>query len=375
MSAPRLEVDLTKVAHNARTLVARLDGRGIGVTGVTKAALGSAELGRVLVGAGVRMLGDSRVENLERLRAADLAPPLAMIRSPMVHQLDRVVRCADVSFNSELAVVAGLSAAAGARGTTHGVVLMVELGDLREGILPADLADAVRATLRLPNITLEGLGTNLACRSGVVPDVAKMADLSSLATSIEKSFGIDLGFVSGGNSANLGWALGDEPVGRVNDLRLGESLLLGLDPLHRRPLDGLYTDAIALVAEVIESKIKPSMPWGSLAQAAFGAPGEATDTGPVAQTILAVGEQDVDPLGLQAPPGVRIVGASSDHLVVTATERFPIGAELVFTPNYSALLRAMTSPFVGKLFANSPAPLLTVSPAPLLTAGPDAGVE
>ena len=358
MSAPRLEVDLTKVAHNTSTLVSRLRGRGIGVTGVTKAALGSPELGRALVGAGVGMLGDSRVENLERLRAADLPARLALIRSPMAHQLDRIVRCADVSFNSELEIVAGLSAVAGARGTTHAVVLMVELGDLREGILPADLAEAVRATLQLPNLVLEGLGTNLACRSGVVPDATKMADLSRLASSIEADFGVDLGLVSGGNSANLGWALGEEPVGRVNDLRLGESLLLGRDPLHRRPVDGLHTDAILLVAEVIESKIKPSLPWGRLAQAAFGAPGEATDTGLVAQAILAVGEQDVDPLGLQPPPGVRILGASSDHLVVTAPERLPIGAELRFTPNYSALLRAMTSPFVEKhLLTSTPAPL------------------
>lgn len=346
MSAPRLEIDLARIGHNARTLVARLAPRGLAVTGVTKAALGSPELGHTLVGAGVHMLGDSRIENLERLRRAQVPGRLALLRSPMASQLDRVVKTADVSFNSELDILAGLSAVATTQATTHAVVLMVELGDLREGILPADLADVVRAALRLPNITLEGLGTNLACRSGVVPDAAKMADLSGLATSIEASFGIRLAIVSGGNSANLGWALGNEPVGRINDLRLGESLLLGLDPLHRRPIDGLHTDAITLVAEVIESKIKPSLPWGRTAQAAFGPPGVSPDRGLVAQTILAVGEQDVDPLGLGAPAGTRIVGASSDHLVLTSAERFPVGAELRFAPDYSALLRAMNSPYV-----------------------------
>lgn len=49
-------------------------------------------------------------------------------------------------------------------------------------------------------------------------------------------------------------------------------------------------------------------------------------------------------------PGVRILGASSDHLWVAATGGFPIGAEVRFTPNYSALLPAMTSPFVDKTF-------------------------
>lgn len=354
MSAPRLEIDLTRIGHNVRTLVARLARRGIAVTGVTKAALGSPELGRALVGAGVRTLGDSRIDNLEKLRRARVPATLALLRSPMLSQLDRVVSCADLSFNTEIDIIAGLSTAAGSQATTHGVVLMVELGDLREGILPADLADAVRETLRLPHITLEGLGTNLACRSGVVPDAAKMADLSGLVASVETSFGIHLGIVSGGNSANLDWAREGSPVGRINDLRLGESLLLGLDPLQRRRIDGLHRDAITLVAEVIESKIKPSLPWGRTAQAAFGPPDLPTDRGPVAQTIVALGEQDVDPVGLAAPPGTRIVGASSDHLVLTSTERFPVGAELRFVPNYSALLRAMTSPFVAKEFVGTP---------------------
>ncbi|HSK21551.1 MAG TPA: alanine/ornithine racemase family PLP-dependent enzyme [Egicoccus sp.] len=354
MNAPRLEIDLTKLAHNTRSLSARLAERGIAVTGVTKAALGSPELGLALVGAGVRVLGDSRIENLERLRQAEVPARLALLRSPMPSQLDRVVRSADLSFNTEPAVIAGLSAAAREQSITHGVVLMVELGDLREGILPADLADAVRETLRQPNLVLEGLGTNLACRSGVVPDAAKMADLSALVDAMEASFGIRLPIVSGGNSANLGWALGDEPVGRINDLRLGESLLLGLDPLDRSPIEGLFTDAISLVAEVIESKVKPSLPWGRTAQTAFGATEAPADRGLVAQTLLAIGEQDVDPLGLLPQPGTRIVAASSDHLVLTSAEPFPIGGQLHFAPNYSALLRAMTSPFVDKQFLTTP---------------------
>jgi predicted amino acid racemase len=353
MNAPRLEIDLAKVAHNARSLTARLAERGIAVTGVTKAALGAPELGLALVGAGVRVLGDSRVENLERLRDAEVPARLALLRSPMLSQLDRVVRCADLSFNTEPEVVAGLSAAAREQAVTHGVVLMVELGDLREGILPADLPDAVRETLRLPNVVLEGLGTNLACRSGVVPDAAKMAELSALVAATEERFGVRLPAVSGGNSANLGWALGDEPVGRVNDLRLGESLLLGLDPLDRSPIDGLFTDAVSLVAEVIESKTKPSLPWGRTAQTAFGRIGAPTDRGLVVQSLLAIGEQDVDPLGLRPPRDTRIVAASSDHLVLTSEEPIPVGAQLRFLPNYSALLRAATSPFVGTTFVTS----------------------
>ncbi len=176
-----------------------------------------------------------------------------------------------------------------------------------------------------------------------------MAELSALADSIEATFGLTFDIVSGGNSANLDWALGGADTGRINDLRLGESILLGREPLHRQPIDGLHTDAITLVAEVIESKVKPSLPWGEIAQTAFGDKPVFKDRGNICQTILALGVQDVDPEGLAPPHGTRILGASSDHLIVESDRPLPVGDELTFQLNYSALVRAMTSPFVAKV--------------------------
>lgn len=350
MIAPRLEIDLGKIQHNARTLVERLAKRGISVTGVTKATLGSPEIAGALLRAGVRALGDSRIENIEAMHRAHIPATMILIRSPMLSQVERVVMHADVSFNTELDVISKLSSAAQKAKRTHGVVLMVELGDLREGIMPGDIENTVRKMLRFPNIALKGIGTNLACRSGVSPDAKNMDELSSLADSINVTFGQKLGIVSGGNSGNLQWALSGTDTGRINDLRLGESLLLGCEPLRRQPIDGLYTDAITLVAEVIESKIKPSEPWGEIAQSAFGEKPPATDRGHISQIILAVGVQDTDPYGLQPPPGIEVLGASSDHLILESAHcDLSVGAEVTFQPNYSALVRAMTSPFVTKV--------------------------
>jgi len=350
MTAPRLEINLEKIRHNAVSLVARLRARGIAVTGVTKATLGDPRLAAVLLQAGVRGLGDSRIENIEAMRHGGVQAAMTLIRSPMMSQVDQVVSHADVSFNTELDVIDKLSIAAQKAGRIHGVVLMVELGDLREGIMPEDLEPMVRETLRLPNIRLRGIGTNLACRSGVSPDTQNMTELSELADSIDATFGPILDIVSGGNSGNLGWALGGDDTGRINDLRLGESLLFGLETLHREPIDGLHTDAVMLVAEVIESKIKPSKPWGVIAQTAFGAKPPLEDRGAIAQSILAIGCQDTDPEGLLPPAGITIIGASSDHLIVdTGSHQWPVGSEVTFRPNYSALVRAMTSPFVSKV--------------------------
>lgn len=357
MTAPRLEIDLDKIYHNAHELVTRLATHGISVTGVTKATLGSVEISNTLLRAGVMALGDSRIENIKEIRltkkdSVEREASITLIRSPMLSEIKKVVMYADTSCNSEIEVIKKLSAEAQKQGRIHKILLMVELGDLREGIMPEDLIATVDEVLALPNIVITGIGANLACHSGVSPDVANMTELSKLADRIEEKFELTLDIVSGGNSANLQWALTDkEDKGRINNLRLGEAILLGCETLHRQPVNGLHTDAITLVAEVIESKIKPSQPWGDIAQTAFGKAAGVIDRGTIRQTILAIGRQDIDPDGLKTTEGVRIFGASSDHLIVESTiNDLTVGDEVTFQINYSSLLRAMTSPFVSKHF-------------------------
>jgi predicted amino acid racemase len=360
MNAPRLEIDLEKISANAAILVKRLGDRGMAITGVTKVMMGCPVLARTLLKAGVSGLGDSRIENIERMRAIlGAGPVMTLIRSPMLSQAERVVQSADISFNTELAVIEQLSVAALAAGRTHGVLLMIELGDLREGIMPSDLDGLVRKVLRLPNIALKGIGTNLACLSGTSPDATNMAELSALAHAVEGIFGSTLDIVSGGNSANIEWAFGAQDTDGINDLRLGEAILFGREALHRKAIDGLHGDAFALAAEVIEAKRKPTQPRGVIAQNAFGEMGHATNRGEITQAILAIGRQDCDPAGLDPPTGMTILGASSDHLVIdTGDHSLAAGDELRFGINYTTLLRAMTSPFVNKVMLTGSSPHL-----------------
>ncbi|WP_411847763.1 alanine/ornithine racemase family PLP-dependent enzyme [Roseibacillus persicicus] len=345
-------MDLGKIHHNAVTLVDRLHQRGISVTGVTKSTLGLPEIARTWLRAGVRGLGDSRLQNIQRMRAAHVSSTMTLLRSPMPSQANQVVTQTEVSLNTELDVITSLSKAAQKNNCVHGIVLMVELGDLREGIMPELLEETVRTVLRLPNILFMGIGTNLACRSGVSPDATNMGQLSSLADSLDATFGPIVNTVSGGNSANLTWALSGKNTGRINNLRLGEALLLGCEPLHRTVIKGLHPSAITLFAEIIELKTKPAQPWGKLAQAAFGEVLPSSQRGTITQAILAIGRQDTDPDGLTPPPGIKILAASSDHLVVDVSNyrsSLQVGSEIPFQLDYSALLRAMTSPFISQV--------------------------
>ncbi|WP_062209991.1 alanine racemase [Demequina oxidasica] len=348
MIAPRIEIDLGKVEQNTRSLVDRLGSRGIQVTGVTKATLGSPDVARAMLRGGVTRLGDSRVDNLEALKEAGIRAPMMLLRAPDPAWADRAVAVAQSSLVSDLDVAYALSAAAGKRGSDHGIVLMVELGDLREGVLASDVLNLARIISRTRHLKLAGIGTNLACRSGVIPGDDQMQELSGIAGLLSGKLGIPDLMVTGGNSANLNWALGRGQVGRVNDLRLGEAILLGADPLTRTPIEGLHSDAFIVVGAVIESIEKPSSSWGTAGHPALGAVTTPRERGTIIQTIVSLGEQDVDARGLVPPAGITVLAASSDHLVLETPARMVAGTEIRFGVDYSCLLRAMTSPFVAE---------------------------
>ena len=349
MNNPRLTTNLHAIHHNASTLVTQLQPLSIEVCGVTKATLGDPEVAKQLIDAGTTSLGESRIENVERLRHAGITHPIMLIRSPMPSQVARVVAHADISLNTELGVIEALSLEALSQDRQHGVILMVELGDLREGIMLEDVEAVLRAVRQLPGIYVKGIGTNLACQSGVIPDNTNMSQLSDLVDSLESSLDMELEIISGGNSANLVWAFGvDSHIGRINHLRLGESILLGRETVHRSHIEGLKDNAFTLTAEVIESNTKPANPWGLRGENAFGEehPRQHRE-GLVHRVIVALGRQDTDPSGLTAPEGFTIIGSSSDHLVLESLdEEVSVGQELSFAVNYAALLAAMTSPFV-----------------------------
>ncbi|MHC1604627.1 MAG: alanine/ornithine racemase family PLP-dependent enzyme [Candidatus Methanofastidiosia archaeon] len=353
MTTPRIEIDLAKIAHNAKKLKGLYGSKGIGVIGVTKVVCGDPSIADVLVKSGINTLADSRIANIRRMRDAGIQAQFVLLRTPIPSQVEFVIRYTDISLNSELSVIKRLSKSAVKQDTTHKIILMVELGDLREGLMPSDLENTVKGVLELDGIELVGIGTNLACFGGIRPDEEKMGYLSSITRNVEEKFGLTLEFVSGGNSANYNWFMSTEDVGKINNLRLGESIYLGRETLYRKHIPELFTDAFTLVAEVIESKIKPSVPYGEVCQDASGNIPVFQDRGQVRRAILGVGLQDVLVSGLTPGLDIDILGASSDHIIVNAKQiNLKVGNEVEFDLNYGALLSAMTSQYVMKRYVN-----------------------
>jgi ornithine racemase len=350
MSTPRIEINLGKIAHNAKTLKELYGSKGVDVIGVTKVVCGDPIIADVLIKSGISILADSRIANIRRMRNAGTQTQFLLLRTPILSQAEAVVKYTDISLNSELSVVKRLSKFAVEYNATHKIILMVDLGDLREGLMPSDLDNTVKEVVGLEGIELAGIGTNLACLGGIKPNDEKMRYLSSIARDIEEKFGLTLEFVSGGNSANYSWFMSTKDVGRINNLRLGESIYLGCEILYRKPIPGLFTDAFTLATEVIESKIKPSVPYGEVCQNAFGEKPKFAEIGNINRIIIGIGKQDVDTKAITPRINAKIIGASSDHLILHSQNHIEVGSEIEFDINYSALLRLSTSSYVKKVF-------------------------
>lgn len=350
MTSPRVEIDLSKIQANARFLVRRLGARGMSVTGVTKAVCGHPDVASAMLEGGVSGLADARIKNVLRMRMAGITCPISMIRAPMLSEMEDVIQYCDASYNTEMDTILKLGDAAKKLGTSHGVILMVEMGDMREGILSDSLNAFAARVIATPGVALKGIAANFACLGSQAPTASDMAMLSRMAELVEGACGPFVELVSGGGSANLPGALGDDSPGRVNNLRLGEAILLGTDPVTGHPISGLYTDAFSLFAEVIETRAKPSsLPTKSITPE-FGTLKLVRNDAPRARTILAFGRQDTDVTGLTFSSGIRFIGATSDHAVVDTTKSaVSVGSEMKMGLNYSALMRAMSAPDVAKV--------------------------
>ncbi len=361
MSGPYVTIDLEKIQDNARVVTDLCRNSGIEVTGVTKVTCGMPTVARAMLAGGVTSIGESRMENIRRLKVSGVNAPVMLLRIPPLSAVDEIVTSVDISLNSELSIITALSEAAARRGIVHDIILMVDLGDLREGIWPDDLIPIVSEAVKLSGVRIVGLGTNLSCYGGIIPTCTNMEMLVYYADEIEKRFGITLRYLSGGNSSSLSLIAGGAMPARINHVRIGEGILLGRETVERQPWPGTSQDAFVLKAEVIELKEKPSIPIGERGQDAFGGK-PAFGNGAsghlegarreMVRAILNVGREDIVLEGIEPIDGrLSILGASSDHLILDVTKAagaVALGGELEFLMNYGALLAAMTSSYVEK---------------------------
>lgn len=349
---PRLEIDVKKIRENAAFLAEKFKKSNISTAVVTKSFCAHNEVVKSFEGSGIDYIADSRVENLKRSQNVNIEKIL--IRIPMISECEEIVKYADISFNSEIKTIRELNRFAKESGKTHKIVLMVDLGDLREGYFNEEELMAVADEIvKMDNIELMGIATNLTCYGAVIPKYDNLSRLSDIAQKLRVLYGIELPFVSGGNSSSIYLLDRDEMPEGITNLRPGEAVVLGRETAYGADIDGMHQDAFKLVCEVVEIKEKPSIPIGEIGVDAFGNKPVYEDKGVRRRAIVAIGKQDIDIGGLMpVDSDVEILGASSDHMIIDITdskESYDIGDKLEFMLEYGALMMASTSEYVKKV--------------------------
>lgn len=354
---PCIEVDLDKIRHNAEAAI--IICKGIDITGVTKVVCSNLQIVKTFIEAGIKTIGDSRILNLKKIK--DFPCQKMLLRIPSKSQVEDVVRYSDISLNSDIDVIREISRECVKQEKVHKIILMLEMGDLREGVMPYDAVKVSREIVELPGIQFIGVGTNLTCYGGVIPDNDNLGRLIKTRDHIEEELGIKLPVISGGNSSSMYKVVEGTMPEQINSLRLGESILLGHDTAYFRKIPGMYEDAFIVKAEVIEREVKPSVPYGDIGLDAFGNKPKFEDRGYIKRVILAIGRQDVKVSGLiPKDRDIKIIGASSDHLIADVTNssrEYKTGDIVEFGVDYGALLACMTSEYISK-YINSEAVLV-----------------
>ena len=362
---PQVEFDLALLRSHAAAVISRCRGMGIRVCGVIKGVDGLPEAARVLHAAGAAELGTSRLEQVAKCRAAGVPGPWLLIRIPGLTELPDVVALCETSLQSEWPTLLALEEECLRQNKTHRVIVMTDLGDLREGFWDKkELVDVCERVERdLPHVQLAGIGVNLTCYGSTKPTPEKMNELVGLARQVEQRIGRKLEIVSGGATSSftlVHW--GTMPAG-VNHLRIGEAILLGKDlqvDWGIRDMDYLRMDALTLRAEVVEVKDKPTYPIGEFAIDAFGRKPVYEDRGIRRRAILALGRADVGELESLIPrePGLTVIGGSSDHCIVDVEDcprRLQVGDIVEFSLCYSHMLYATARSDMRIIFKNQSA--------------------
>lgn len=351
MHYPCLEFDLEKLRHNLAEVASRCREAGIQLAGVVKGVQALPALVKEYVPY-CSQIAFSRLSHAHNLRAEGIAADFLMLRIPKPSEVPELVALTEYSLASQLLVVRLIEEQCALQGRSHGVILMADVGDLREGYWDKRqlVKDAVEIEKQLCHVRLAGVGMNVGCYGSVLPTRENLGDLAHLAEEIEQRIGRKLEIVSGGATTSFDHVLGGTMPKGINHLRLGEVIMNARDLRDRRGRDTsfLETHVPTLYAEVIEVFEKPSHPVGEIDLDAFGHRQVYEDRGIRRRAILALGRQDVGFLEdlLPAVPNVRILGGSSDHMILDiedSPEDWSPGKIVPFDLNYGTLMFATNS--------------------------------
>ncbi len=321
---------------------------------VSKLLCGNKIYLKELIDLGIREIHDSRISNLRTIKRLCPDVQTVYIKPPAKRSIRNIIEYADVSLNTEYYTMKLLSDEAVRQNKQHKVIIMVETGDLREGVMGDRLVEFYSSVFELPNLEIIGLGTNLNCLHGVMPSQDKLIQLSLYKQIIELKFNKKIPWISGGTSVTIPLVLNKQIPSGVNHFRVGETLYFGANLFEENIIPGMKANVFELFTEIIEITEKPLLPIGELASNPQGDTHEIDESlyGKTSyRAIVDIGLLDVDPKYLISGYDFEIVGSSSDMMVINLgenTKKYKVGDLLSFHLKYMGALQILNSNYIEK---------------------------
>ena len=351
-----LKLKRKSLEHNYQVIANKLDKEGIEWGVVSKLLCGTKVYLQELVDLGIEEIHDSRVSNLKAIKKIDPSIQTVYIKPPAKKAIKSVITYADVSFNTDITTIRLLSEEAERQGKKHKIIIMIEMGDLREGVLGEELIEFYGQIFELPNIEIVGLGSNLNCLYGVMPSQDKLIQLSLYKQLIEATFNRKIEWVSGGTSVVYPLLLTKQLPKGINHFRIGELLYFGNNLFTNKLVKGMKNDVFTLHAQIIELTKKPKVPIGELAENPSGDQFEINeeDLGKESfRAILDLGLLDINTEYLiPEDDDVSISGASSDMIVIdlgSSKRNYKVGDWVKFKLKYMGALSLLNSNYIEKI--------------------------
>ena len=353
MKYPKIIINETKFLNNIKVAMQICKEKKIEVLAVTKGFCGNKKMAELYAKAGIKYFGDSRLENFDVY--SDIKGHKQLLRIPSLSEIPDVVKKCDSSLNGDIQTIKTISEYCILNKLKpHKIVLMIDLGDRREGVLPNETMKVVDEIIKLKGVELIGLGCNFGCYGARIPSDWAMKEFVDLQHNIENKYNLKLTHMSGGNSLSLHLVWENRMPKEINFLRMGFAMIFGTEDMYRKTIPGMYRDCFRCEAEVIEVDYKSSMPVGEAGIDAFGHKPHFDDIGDIKRIILNIGKLDTafDAM-YPRDKDLKILGGSTDHLIINANDskiNYKAGDIVTFDLDWASLLYLFNSKYVEKVF-------------------------
>ena len=346
---PKVEININGINENISKIKKLCDKNDIKLSVVVKVLAGNIDVVSKLNYDYIDSISDSRISNLKEYKK--IKKEKWLIRIPSFNEIEDTIKYSDVSLNSSLETIELLNKEAIKQKKKHKVILMYELGDLREGVDYSKLSMIVNEIKKMSNIELYGIGANLTCYGGAAPTKENTQELYDVTKALEVENDIKIPVITGANSSSYKLLCDGTLKDKMNYVRFGESIYLGTIPGYDEIIDDLNHDNFIIKAQISELETKDSVPKGEILKNSFGVIPELEDAGMRTRAIVNIGKQDV---GLNLKPvdkDLCVLEGSSDYLLIDIThakKEYKLGDIIEFIPDYESLLKVMTSDYVRK---------------------------